>query len=103
MVVGLERSELSAAQLGERCRTAALACDTAGRALDLALQNGGPATEEWNAEFQARLQLQVARDAYVAESRRLAAVSAAVRVLIRTAKEPEFSMDALRRAAAALP
>ena len=102
-MIGLEHNGLSAAQLGERCRTAALACDAAGRALDLALRNGGPATEEWNAESQARLQLQVARDAYVAESRRLTIVSAAVRVLIRTAKEPEFSLDALRRAAAALP
>jgi hypothetical protein len=102
-VIGLEHNELSAAQLGERCRTAARACDVAGRALDLALKNGEPATEEWNAELQARMQLHAARDAYVAESRRLATVSAAVRDLIRTAKEPEFSLDALRRAAAALP
>jgi hypothetical protein len=70
---------MSCKVLGERCRAASEAHDTAGRALDVALRrNEGPTTAEWKAEHDARVDLRVARAAYVRESQEYTAMGALV-------------------------
>ena len=73
-------------ELGERCRVASEAHDVAGRALDAALKRvEGATAADWKAEHDARVDLRLARSAYVLKSQEYTAMSALLwRVLTRS-------------------
>ena len=73
-------------QLGERCRIASDAHDAAGRALDFAMtRDSGATAAEWKADHDTRVDLRVARAAYVRESLAFAATSSAIWHLVKRA------------------
>jgi hypothetical protein len=64
--------------LDERCRAASEAYDIAAQSLDSGLRREGGATAtEWKAEFDARIELRLARAAFIARSKSFAAASEA--------------------------
>jgi hypothetical protein len=69
---------VSYTQLDERCRTASDAYQKAASALHAGLcRPSGATASEWKAEYDARVDLRVARAAYVSASLDFTAVSAA--------------------------
>jgi len=76
--------DVAYAELMDRCDAARHAYETAGRALDAGLRRMSGATPiEWKAEYDARIELRLARAAYVAASRVFTAVATAQHRLSR--------------------
>ena len=77
---------LTCMELGERCRAASEAHDVASRALDAAIKRvKGATAAEWKAEHDTRVDLRLARSAYVLKSQEYAAMSSLLwRVLTRS-------------------
>ena len=76
----------TSAQLAARCLTASQAYQAAGHALDVGLRRKSGATAlEWKAEYDARIDLRIARAAYVAAANAFTAVSAAEHHALRRA------------------
>jgi hypothetical protein len=70
----------SCVELGKRCRAASEAYEAASRALDVGLRrDSGPTASEWKNEYHARVELRLARAAYLANAKHFTAESAAFR------------------------
>jgi hypothetical protein len=72
------------AELGDSCDAARDAYETAGRALDAALRREGGATaSEWKTEYDTRIDLRLARAAYVAACLEFTAIAATAHQISR--------------------
>jgi hypothetical protein len=81
-----ELKDVACAELMARCDAARDAYAKASRALDAGLRRTSGATAiEWKAEYDARIELRLAREAYAAASRDFTASAAAQHRLSRIA------------------